>query len=230
LAEAAGERIGYACLGLMPTDFVATSFITPSFVTTVFVTTSFVATVFIPAIFMVATTLLAAVFGPKFRVLKLRGLKLPVLKLRVLNVGVIVLVVLVIAGGKIGDGKNVFGNLVDVRLAGVKLLVKGRGDGGGFRLRGAKIRQNGLLKETLAQGGGIVGHGFFLIESDLAGVGADETSIEDTAGKLVKVFFFKGAQHADADFRGVGDVIELEATLLALLAKFFSEDTHVRLL
>jgi hypothetical protein len=216
----------------MPTDFVATSFITPSFVTTVFVTTSFVATVFIPAIFMVATTLLAAVFGPKFRVLKLRGLNLPVLKLRVLNVGVIVLVVLVIAGGKIGDGKNVFGNLGDVRLGGVKLLVNGLGCGDrcGFRLRGAKIRQNGLLKETLAQGGGIVGHGFFLIESDLAGVGADETSIEDTAGKLVKVFFFKGAQHADADFRGVGDVIKFEATQLALLAKFFSEDTHVRLL
>jgi len=63
----------------------------------------------------------------------------------------------------------------------------------------------------------------------VTGVGADETFIEDAAGKLVKVFLFDGAQHAGADFGGVGDGVERDTALLALFAKFVSERTHGRL-
>src|SRR5271165_6322717 len=59
----------------------------------------------------------------------------------------------------------------------------------GFNGRGVEIGQDGvLLNLALAQGGEVVGDGFFFVESDLAGVGADETFVEDAAGKLVEVF------------------------------------------
>ena len=94
----------------------------------------------------------------------------------------------------------------------------------------SEIRQDGLLLDlAFAQGGEVVGYGFFFVESDLAGEGADETFVEDAAGKLVEVFVFQRAQHAGADLCGVGDGVELEPALLALLAKFFSEDSHLRL-
>jgi hypothetical protein len=100
----------------------------------------------------------------------------------------------------------------------------GCGDSAGFAGRGAEIRQNLLgLNLTLAQCGQIVGYRLFFIQSDLAGVSANKTFIEDAAGKLVKVFVLEGAQHAGADLGGAGDGIEGDATLLALLAKFFSE-------
>jgi hypothetical protein len=103
----------------------------------------------------------------------------------------------------------------------------GRADSAGFARRGAKIGKNGmLLNLTLAQCGEIVCHRFLFVESDLAGVGADETLIEDAAGKLFEVFVFEGAEHAGADLGGLGDGVEREAALLALLAKFFSERSH----
>lgn len=80
-----------------------------------------------------------------------------------------------------------------------------------------------MLDLTLAQGSKIVGDGFFFVKADLAGVGAHESFIEDAAGKLIEVFFFQCAEHARADLGGVGDGVELEAALLALFAKFFSE-------
>jgi hypothetical protein len=99
--------------------------------------------------------------------------------------------------------------------------------GSGFAGLDAEVGRDGLgLNLALAQSGQIIGYGFFFIEADLAGVGADKTFVEDAAGKLVKVFFFDGAQHAGADFGGVGDSVELDAALLALFAKFFSERTH----
>jgi len=118
-----------------------------------------------------------------------------------------------------------------VVIAGGKALGKngaakaGRGVRGEFRGWGAEV---GLrLELTLAGGGKIVGHGFFFVESDLAGVGADETFIEDATGKLIEVVLFQRAQHAGVDFRGIGDGIEIEAALLALFAKFFPEGSHV---
>ena len=77
--------------------------------------------------------------------------------------------------------------------------------------------------------GQVVGYGFFFVESDLAGVGAHKTFVEDAAGELVEVLLFEGAQHAGADLGGVGDGIEPDASLLALLTKFFSECTQGRL-
>ena len=147
-----------------------------------------------------------------------------------------------IIAGKIVGGK-IFGRKIVVRKIAVRKMVAGkfvvvailrakagRGDVARFTLRGAEIRKNGLpLNLTLAQCGQIIGHGFFFVESDLAGVGADETLVEYAAGKLVKVFVFEGAQHAGADFGGVGDGVERNAALLTLFAKFFSERSHGRL-
>src|SRR5579863_6111480 len=80
---------------------------------------------------------------------------------------------------------------------------------------------------TAVQCGEIVGDGFLFVEADVAGVGADESFIEDAAGKLVEVFFFEGAEHAGADFCGVGNGIEFDAALFALFAKFFPERAQV---
>lgn len=96
--------------------------------------------------------------------------------------------------------------------------------------RVTEIRENLLrLHLTLAQSGEVVGNGFFLVEADLAGIGPDEAFVEYAAGKLVKVFFFQGAEHARADFCGIGDGVERESALLALLAKFFPERSQGRL-
>jgi hypothetical protein len=94
----------------------------------------------------------------------------------------------------------------------------------------AEIRQNFLgLKLTLAQRGEVVSDRFLFIQPHLPGIGANETFVEDSTGKLVKVFVLESAQHARADFCGVRDGIEREATLLALLAKFLPERSHGRL-
>ena len=88
----------------------------------------------------------------------------------------------------------------------------------------AEIGQDGLLLNlAFAQGLQIIGDGFFFVESDLAGVGANESFIKDPAGKLIEMFVLQGAQHARADLGGIGDGVELEAALLALFAKFFSK-------
>jgi len=94
----------------------------------------------------------------------------------------------------------------------------------GFAGGGAEIRENRLLQDlAFAQGGEVVGYGFFFAEANLAGVSADETLVEDAAGKLIEVFVFEGTQHAGADFGGIGDGFEIEAAQLTLLAKFVSE-------
>jgi len=77
------------------------------------------------------------------------------------------------------------------------------------------------------QRGEIVGDGLLFVEADVAGVGADESFIEDAAGKLIEVFFFEGAEHAGADFCGVGNGVEFDAALFALFTKFFPERAQV---
>src|SRR5208283_3542279 len=79
---------------------------------------------------------------------------------------------------------------------------------------------------TLAQGSEIVGYRFFFVEAHVAGVGADKPLIEDAPGKLVKLFLLQRAQHASADFRGVGNGLKLNPALLALSAKFFPENAQ----
>jgi hypothetical protein len=90
-------------------------------------------------------------------------------------------------------------------------------------------RKSARLDLVLAHRSEVVGYGFFLVESHLAGICAHETLVKDAAGKPVEVFFFKGAQHPDADFGGIGDGIERDTLPLALLAKFFSECTQGQL-
>ncbi len=89
----------------------------------------------------------------------------------------------------------------------------------GGTLASAEIGRNGLRFDlAFAQGGEIVGDGFFFIKADLAGVGANESLIENAAGKLAKVFFLQSAKHTRADFRGAGDGFESNATLFPLPA------------
>ena len=79
----------------------------------------------------------------------------------------------------------------------------------------------------LAQAGEIVGNGFFVVESEMLRVGANESFIEHAAGELIEVFFFDGLEHAGADLGDVGNVIEREFFFLARLAEFISEFAHV---
>jgi len=120
-------------------------------------------------------------------------------------------------------------SLASWMMAGWKDVVAGIGgwDGASLASWRAEVRQYLLgLSLTLAQSGKVVRDSFFLVEADLAGVSADETLIENSARKLVKVLIFQGAQHACADFCAVGDGIEFEPAPLALLAKFFSESSQ----
>jgi len=79
----------------------------------------------------------------------------------------------------------------------------------------------------LAEASEVVGDGFFGVEAEMLGIGADESFVENAAGQLVEVFLFDGAKHARADFGDVGNVIEREFFLLARLAEFVSEFAHV---
>ena len=81
----------------------------------------------------------------------------------------------------------------------------------------------------LAQAGEVVGDGIFVIESEMFGVGADESLIEDASGQLVEVFFLDGLEHARADLGDVGNVVVREFFLLARLAEFIAEFAHVGL-
>ncbi len=83
------------------------------------------------------------------------------------------------------------------------------------------------LSLALAQRVEIVGDRLIGIEADLAGVGADESLVEDAAGKLVEAFVFQRLEHAGADLGGVGDGLQRDPPLFALAAKFFSELAHV---
>ena len=81
----------------------------------------------------------------------------------------------------------------------------------------------------LPKAGEIVGDGFFGVESQMLGVGADESFVEDAAGELIEVFLFDGAKHARADFGDVGNVVEREFFLLARLAEPVAEFAHIAL-
>jgi len=60
----------------------------------------------------------------------------------------------------------------------------------------------------------------------MLGVGANESFIEDTAGKLVEVFFFDGLQHAGANLGDAGNVVERELFRFAGFAEFVAEYGH----
>ena len=78
----------------------------------------------------------------------------------------------------------------------------------------------------LAQSDEVVVDGFFGVVAEMLGVGADESFIEDAAGKLLEVVFFDSLQHAGADLGDVGNVVERDAFSLARQAKFFAKLGH----
>ncbi len=105
------------------------------------------------------------------------------------------------------------------KLPGILAVVIAR-----FGRRAAEIGQDRLLLHlALAQRCQIVGDSLFFVEADLAGIGAHEAFIEDSARELVEMLVLQRAQHAGTDLGGIGDGVELDAAFLAPLAKFFSE-------
>ena len=106
--------------------------------------------------------------------------------------------------------------------------------GGGTLVRRRYARGRGTLRLPhllsvdlgLTKAGEIVGDGLFVIESEMLCIGADESFVEDSAGKHIEVFFFDGLKHARADLGDVRHVIEREILALARLAKFVSEFAH----
>jgi hypothetical protein len=76
------------------------------------------------------------------------------------------------------------------------------------------------------QGREIAVESLFFAEPELAGISADETLIEDAAGKLIEAFLFNCPKHARTDLGDAGNVIERELFLLARLTEFVSELAH----
>ena len=63
----------------------------------------------------------------------------------------------------------------------------------------------------------VVGDGLIFVQVQAAGVGTNETFIEDAAGELIEVVLFESDQHTSADLGGGRDFFQRDATLLALL-------------
>jgi len=130
-------------------------------------------------------------------------------------------------------GKLQLGEFLDLhRRLGFRGRLAGFGDarlvggGGAGKLGANRIPDFVGIDLRLAQADKVVGDGFFVVEAEMLGVGANESFIEDAAGKLIEVFLFDGLEHAGADLGYVGDVIEREIFFLARLAEFVSELAH----
>ena len=78
----------------------------------------------------------------------------------------------------------------------------------------------------LTEAGEIIGDGFFGVHSEMLGVGANESLVEDTAGELIEVLFFDGLKHTRTDLGDIGNGIERDVFFLACLAEFVSEFAH----
>lgn len=78
----------------------------------------------------------------------------------------------------------------------------------------------------LAKTSEVVGDGILVVETEMFGVCANESLVEDTAGKLVELLLLDGLEHARADFGGVGNIIERDAPGFARLTKFVAELAH----
>lgn len=69
----------------------------------------------------------------------------------------------------------------------------------------------------------IIRYSLLFINADAAGVSADETFIEDAAGKLLEMILFQRLQKPGADFGGLGDLVEVDAALFPLLPQPHAE-------
>jgi hypothetical protein len=79
---------------------------------------------------------------------------------------------------------------------------------------------------TFTEGGEVIGYCLIFVQANLAGVGADESLIEDASGKLIEMLIFNRAQHAGADFCRGGNGFERDAAQLALPAKIVPKRTQ----
>ena len=79
---------------------------------------------------------------------------------------------------------------------------------------------------SLTQAGEVVGDGLLVVESEMLGVGANETLVKDAPGKLIEMLLFNRLEHARTNLGDVGNVIEREVLFLARLAEFVSELAH----
>ena len=79
----------------------------------------------------------------------------------------------------------------------------------------------------LPQASQIVVDRIFGIQTEVLGVSADESAIEDATWELIELLLFNGLQHSRADLCYVGNVVEREFFSLPRLKEFVSELAHV---
>ena len=71
--------------------------------------------------------------------------------------------------------------------------------------------------------GHVIGYGLFLIETKKLGIGSNESLVEDAAGEQVEFLVLDGLEHPGADFGGGRNLVQRDATQLALTAQFFAK-------
>lgn len=69
----------------------------------------------------------------------------------------------------------------------------------------------------------IVGNGLFFVEADAAGIGANESFVEDTAGQLAELVLFERLKHARSNLRGGGNLLQGDGALFAFALQFFAK-------
>ena len=91
------------------------------------------------------------------------------------------------------------------------------------RVSGTRLangRKSGASWRDFGQGGPAGGHeigdSLVLVDTQMAGIGADETLVEDASGKLVEVVLLECGQEAGADLGGDGDVVQRDLALFPL--------------
>jgi hypothetical protein len=125
--------------------------------------------------------------------------------------------------GKLGD--------FDRRL-GLGYWLEGTRRGGLDRQRLVRITACRCLPHImrvdlrLAKACQVVVNSVFGIQTEVLGVGADESAIENAAREFIELFLFDGLQHAPADLGDVRNVVEREFLTFPRLPEFVSEITH----
>ncbi len=101
--------------------------------------------------------------------------------------------------------------------------VAGGGSAGGFMLCLVRAAvAEGVGRRRLTRGLQIIENGLVLVEADGAGVGADESLIEDAARSWLN-FSSSSACNMRADFGGGRNLIEGDFAFLTLEPEFFAK-------
>jgi len=93
-------------------------------------------------------------------------------------------------------------------------------------LPGLRIPLGMGFELRLTKAGEVACDRFIVVQAEMFGVGANKALVENATGELVEMFLFDGPQHAGTDFGDVGDVLERDAFLLALIAECVAELAH----